>query len=229
VQRQHIGNAYLQIGGHLHAERSLRAALALAERTGNHSLTAETRHWLSWALAGQGALEKAIAMGDHAVQTALALGSPRLEARSRSYLAAALALAGDLERADREARRAAEAAQDVPPVRAHALAVLAQTLLESKLPEDALEHAEEAMRLLESLGGIEEGESLVRVMHAEALAAVGRMDDAKASIARARDRLLDRAQKISDPRMRQSFLTNVAENARTMKRARQWLGGSSPS
>jgi hypothetical protein len=55
------------------------------------------------------------------------------------------------------------------------------------------------------------------------------MDDAKASIARARDRLLDRAHKISDPRMRQSFLSNVAENARTMRRAKQWLGGSSPS
>ena len=222
VQRQHIGNAYLQIGGHLHAERSLRAALGLAERTGNHSLTAETRHWLSWALAGQGALEKAIAMGEQAVQTALALGSPRLEARSRSYLAAALALAGDLDRAELESHLAADASSDVPPVRAHALAVLAQALLLRKKPEPALEHASEAMRILESMGGIEEGESLVRLVHAEALAAVGRMEEARASILRAHERLQERAAKISDGRMRQSFLANVGENARTVKRAKEW-------
>jgi eukaryotic-like serine/threonine-protein kinase len=68
----------------------------------------------------------------------------------------------------------------------------------------------------------------VRLVHAEALQAVGRVDEARASILRAKERLLERAAKISDGRMRQSFLANVAENARTMKRAKEWGTGRDP-
>ena len=117
-----------------------------------------------------------------------------------------------------------EVSGEVPPVHAHALAILAETLLSREQPAEALAPAAEAVRVLESLGGIEEGEALVRLVHAEALAATGKVDEARAGIARARDRLLERAARISDPKMRTSFLHNVAENVRTVARAKEWAG-----
>lgn len=79
------------------------------------------------------------------------------------------------------------------------------------------------MTLLEAQGKIEEGEALIRLVHAEALSATGDGDAARAAIADARDRLLAAAARIDDPALRDSFLHNVPENARTLARARAWL------
>ena len=87
---------------------------------------------------------------------------------------------------------------------------------------EAAAAAREAMELLEELGGIDEGESLVRLVHAEALSASGDFAGARRMIATARERLLERAAKISDPAWRASFLERVPENARTMALARAW-------
>jgi hypothetical protein len=42
-------------------------------------------------------------------------------------------------------------------------------------------------------------------------------------IAAARDRLLQRAAKISRPQLRESFLANVPEHTRTLRLAADWL------
>jgi hypothetical protein len=80
------------------------------------------------------------------------------------------------------------------------------------------------MELLEALGGVEEGESLVRLVFAEAKQATGDAEGARAAIAAARERLLARARRVDDPAFRQSFLRDVAENAHTLRLAREWLG-----
>jgi predicted ATPase len=92
-------------------------------------------------------------------------------------------------------------------------------LLEQGRASEALAAASEAYSLLASLGSIEEGESLVRLLYAEALAAAGRASDFAKAITEARDRLLARATKISDPGWRERFLTSVSENARTLSLA----------
>jgi hypothetical protein len=102
-----------------------------------------------------------------------------------------------------------------------ALAVLAQALLGRAKNDEGLVRAREAMDLLRSLGALEEGEALVRLTFAEALHANGD-PAANAVIAEARESLVNRAARISDVRLRSSFLERVAENAATLARAATW-------
>src|SRR6185437_7676295 len=97
-----------------------------------------------------------------------------------------------------------------------ALAGLAQILLARDVAGGALSAAEEAMRILDELGDIDEGDAFVRLTYAEALDAAGEHGRASAAIAAARDHLLARAARIVDAAWRRSFLEDVAENARTL-------------
>src|SRR5262249_29726606 len=143
-------------------------------------------------------------------------GNPRFEGISRAYLATILVMSGDLTAAERQARAATKALLSMPPQLANALAVLARVLLGQGRAKEALAAAEEASALLASLGTIEEGESLIRLVYAEALAGNGREREFAEAIAVARDRLLARAACISDPHWRERFLTAVPDNAGTL-------------
>jgi hypothetical protein len=83
-----------------------------------------------------------------------------------------------------------------------------------------------AVNALEELGGVEEGESTIRLAHAEALHACGDEAGARQAIGRARGRLVARAAKVTDPAQRERFLA-IPENARTLEWAREW--GVEPS
>jgi hypothetical protein len=65
--------------------------------------------------------------------------------------------------------------------------------------------------------------SRLHLVRAEALHALDRSDDARAAICQARGRILDIAATLEDPELRESYLTNVAANVRTLERAREWL------
>lgn len=106
-----------------------------------------------------------------------------------------------------------------PPLRAGALATLARALLSSGRAASALPIAREAFAQLESLGSLEEGESLVRLVHAEALNASGDEGGFRRAIAAAHEQLLARAAKISDPTWRARFLSSVPDNARIIELA----------
>jgi hypothetical protein len=89
-------------------------------------------------------------------------------------------------------------------------------MLEQDRAAEALPVAREAHAILEELGEIEEGEAMVRVVYAEALRATGARREFEQIARAARDRLLDRADKISDAAWRERFLTAVPDNARTL-------------
>ncbi|MDP3219055.1 MAG: hypothetical protein Q8S73_33460, partial [Deltaproteobacteria bacterium] len=72
-----------------------------------------------------------------------------------------------------------------------------------------------AAGLLEKLGGIEEGEGLIRLMDVETRFATGDAEGAARALAAAADRLYARAERISDAGLRASFLDRVPEHART--------------
>ena len=74
----------------------------------------------------------------------------------------------------------------------------------------------EAHGFLESLGSIEEGEAVVRLVSAEALAANGLHEEFARAIVSARERLLARADRISDVAGRERFLRGIADHARTL-------------
>jgi tetratricopeptide (TPR) repeat protein len=211
------------------ATRELREALATAERMALPSVSAYAKHTLGYALARLGALDEALAIEAEAIEAFSAIGDRRLEGGSRGYLAGILALAGDLDAAEREATTALALLDGVPPVRAFALATRAAARLLRGDVAGALSDAEGAYAVLLELGGIEEGEVLVRLGYAEALQAAGRHEEATAVITEARRRLVEQAAQISDQATRARFLEAVPENARTVALASAWAGAPSPA
>ncbi len=222
VLRRNIGLGYLQLGDNVGAERVFRTLIQESSRMRIGTLHAEIEHWLGVALAGQGQLVEARQVEERSVATAVAHGARWIEGRARACLAPMLLRAGLLAEAEAEARRAVEVTENSPAVQALALGALAEVLLARGLPEQGLIHTRAAMKLLSSVGGIEEGEALVRLLHAEALRATGARDEARVAIGAARERLLERASRVGDPDMRRGMLERVAAHVRTLALAAEW-------
>jgi tetratricopeptide (TPR) repeat protein len=222
AQRVNTMFAKLEVGAYEEVERDMRDAIAGAERLGLAAFAALARCNLGMARRALGALDDARAIEAEAATAFAAQGDRRMEGVSRNNLAIILTDAGDLAGAEREARAAIEILATNGPARAYALATLARVQLERGESAPALATAREAA--LAALGGIEEGESAVMLVHAEALAAAGDRAGALLAIARARTRLGARAQRIADPARRASFLRRVPDNARTLELARAWTG-----
>ncbi len=221
LSRVNQGYALMGVGRYAEAEAVLRAVVAAAEGMGTSYAAAVGKQNLGMAIARQGRHAEGLAMLHESVAVLHAQGDVRMEGASRDYLAIANLLAGDLEGAHREAS-AAVSGLTFSPLRAQALSTLATVEMRLGKLEQALAHTREAMDLLQKLGGLEEGESNVRLAWAEALHASGDLEAARAAIAAARDRLAERATKIGDESMRQSFLEAVPDNARTMALASAW-------
>ncbi len=221
--RSNAGNVLTYLGLFEQAQAELSATLVAAERLGIHATVAIARQSLGAALLQQRRFAEARALEEQTIASFAAQGDHRCEAFSRVYLAVALLEMGEPEHAEAEASRAVALCESAPPVRCLALAVLARVRLARGLPEGALGAAVEAAETLERLGGIEEGDALVRLTFAEALDAAGEPGRAGAAVASARDRLLARAARIADPDQRRTFLTEVPENARTLALAGEWV------
>ncbi len=211
-----VGYTYYLLGEHERAAQQLERALALAERTGTFVLIAFAKHNLGIALARLGRLERAAQIEREAAHAALGQGDVRLETATRVYLARILAESGDLAGAAAEAKDAVATAPAGSPMQAYALATLAAVLPALGRHAEAREHAGAAYRLLGALGNIDDGDAFVRLVFAEVALAHGDRDEARRAIFAARDRLVDRAAKISAPAWRSSFLRRVPENARTL-------------
>jgi tetratricopeptide (TPR) repeat protein/predicted Ser/Thr protein kinase len=217
LQRSNVGFANLEVGDFARAKEALSSALAAATRLGVIHTIAAIKHNLGMALARTGDIDAALAVEREAAVAFAGLGDRRLEGIARIYLATILEVAGDLPKAEEQAAAAALLLAASPPLRAYALATLARARLARRAPELALGPATEAMNILEAAGSIEEGESLVRLSYAEALAATGDRDKARKALDAARARLLERASRVSDPERRRSFLQNIPENQRTLE------------
>ncbi|AUX24016.1 protein kinase [Sorangium cellulosum] len=224
--RNNLGFCYAELGDFEGAEAALRAALSDAERMGLSDARLGVLHNLGPVLAHRGLVEEARRAEEEAIATSQRVGDARMEGAARTYLARILLLSGDLAGAEREARAAVATLYGAPPFRAFAYAVLGRALLDAGQAADALAATTEAFCLLESVGA-ETGESLVRLAHAEALAACGHQREALMAIASARDSLLSRAMKISDPVWRGRFLGNVPDNVATLEVERRWLSAGS--
>ncbi len=221
-QRGKLGYALRELGAHAEAERVLGAALATARQMGLLQVIAVVEHNLGLTLMYLGRVSEARRVEEAAVNTFVAQGDRRLEAAARMYLAMILQRAGDLDAAAKQAQEGFALAPAASPAQVHSGAVLARIRLWQGRAGEALEVARAAMDLLTTLGGIDEGEALLRLTYAEALAACGDRAPAQAAIRAAGARLRARAERISDPELRRSFLAAVPENARTIELERAW-------
>jgi serine/threonine protein kinase/tetratricopeptide (TPR) repeat protein len=217
--RANLGFIFAELGDFESAEEALRAALAGAERMGLAELSSVAMQHLGYVLASRGQLDGARLHEERAIEAFHRAGDRRMEGLSRAYLARISLLAGDLALAEREAATAVEMLAGAPPLRAAASAALARVLLRLGRSAEALPIAREGFATLQALGGLEEGEAKVRLVYAQALLAEGETEAFAEIIAEARERLLERAGKISDPAWRERFLT-VPDNARTLALAR---------
>jgi serine/threonine protein kinase len=224
LQRANIGNGYMQLGAYARAKGLLREALAVGEpmRLG---FIAPVRANLGFVLARLGDVEQALEIETAALEQCIRERYRRFELAARIYLAQILVMRAQPARAEEELQSAVEGAGSAPAIRAYGLAALADFLFEQKRPAEAREAAREAMGILRDLEGVEEGESLIRLVHALALESVGDEKGAAAAIADAKKRLLDRADRINDPRLRRSFLDHIPENARTLAVAARYKTG----
>ena len=221
LQRANIGNGYVQLGAYARAKGLLREAVAVGEPM-KLGFIAPVRANLGFLLARLGDLQQALEIEWAALDQCVREHYRRFELAARIYLAVIYALRDEPERAEAELRTAIEASQSSPPIRAYALATLADLLLSHDRAAEARAAAAEATRILRAQGGVEEGESLIRLVHALALEATGAPDQAEVAITEARRRLLERADRINDARLRRSFLDHIPENARTLAMAQRY-------
>ncbi|WP_437959519.1 protein kinase [Sorangium sp. So ce119] len=226
--RINAGHFCNELGAYADAARQLRAALADTERLGLLFMVAVAKENLGRTLLQLGDLDEARALLDDALRSFVASGDRRMEGGTYVYLAEVFRVAGDLERAEDVARRGCELLADVPPLIPCALGILAGVLLAAGRAAEALEVANRAAELaapiIAAQGHLEEGESQIYLVRAEALEACGAHGEARVAIATARERLLERTARIANPAWRSGFLENVPEHARTLALARAWLG-----
>jgi serine/threonine protein kinase/tetratricopeptide (TPR) repeat protein len=224
VGQVNAANARIQLGAYAEAEQALRSTLQDARRMGLANVAALAKQNLGPALLEQGAVDDAYKLEREAVSDFVLQSNRRQEGRARIYLAAIQLQRGDPNAAEAEAQAALEALATTPPLRAYALAMWAKVLLAKGNAPSSLGVAGAAMEVLASLGGMEEGESLLRLVYAEALHAAGYADAARAAIVSARARLVHRASRMTDPIARAGFCERVPDNARTLALARAWAG-----
>jgi eukaryotic-like serine/threonine-protein kinase len=224
VQRVNVAYASLSVG---ELETSAAAFYAVLQTTislGLDTVTSVGRHNLGYVLALLGRVEEAEHQERLALEAFQAHGDVRMQGTSRTYLALIALMRGDQRTAIAEARAALALAPEVAPSRAIALATLASVLLGQEATRvEAYGHAKESIAMLQTIGGVDEGEGLIRLIYARCLHASGEIDAAKAAIEAASDRLHARALRITPEHLREGFLMRLPDHALTLALAEEWL------
>lgn len=200
-----------RIGAYDDAVVALTTAAEGCRRLGLRSREGWAMLNLGYALVMTGRPTESLGALTKAEALARASRDARLATAARIYRVRALRAERRTPEALGEAARAVTEAESVgsPFMLTIALVAAARTRLEADDPASALELSQRAMELCEKLGGIEEDEAEVYLVHARVLLANGRLDDARRVHARGRERLWDVASKIGDLGWRARFLRDV--------------------
>ncbi len=219
--RANCAYGLLELGVFDEAEGLLRRVEQDARRLGLRHVAANAKQNLGLALMRLGRLDEAATCQRACAAAFATQGDRRMEGASRTYLASTLLARGDLQRAEEVARHGLSLVEDAPPARPPALAVLARIVLRSGRVDDALALSTRAMADLEAHGA-EEGEALVRLVHAEALASAGRREEAEDAIRAACKHLVDVASRIHREDWKATYFRNIEEHAATLALGREW-------
>lgn len=143
---------------------------------------------------------------------------------SRASIAHALLQANDLDGASREAQRSIEEGALYPITLTIALGAVSLIELRRGRAKEALDAAERGLQAHASVPWPSSG-SVLRLARAEALHALGRIDEARAAIGEARERVLRIAATLDGrAELREAFVAAMTANARTIRLAGEWLG-----
>jgi len=216
-----LGDALKSAGAYDEALLILDQGLELVRRLGIAPTEATITSNRSWVLAMLGRTEEAVVEAARALDICTRVGIAFGVVYCRAYLARALLVSGAVGDAERHARIAVEAASSAPNARPFAQTTLAEVLLRSGDAEGALAQVAPALAEAQGPKGMDEGDALAHLVHAEALHALGRQPEATAAIEVARARVEERALRITDPARRMTFL-GVPEHRRTLDLAGRW-------
>ena len=176
---------------------------------------------LAWLQADLGAYDQARFWAERLLAAGVQRRLPLDEGRGHWILAEVLRRTGEHTRADKEIQAALSLLAVVCPLdHPGALATLANLRLAQGKFLDALAAAEAGMAAYRTMGacGLFRG-SLLRLAHADSLAANGRETEARITLADAARALRAKSAKILDAEYREGFLNNVPENHRTLAAA----------
>lgn len=223
AQQHNLADAYMRFGAYKRAVATFREVLETA-RPMDLNIASCAMANLAFALSRQGELKLAEEMALSALAMTTKQGNRRFRAFSAAYLALVRALLGDLD----GARSAIELALKHADARALVFSrgVATGVLLLQDDAAGALSLAEEGMQALEELGGMHQGEAVLRMMHATALRHAGESGRALAAIQEARTQLISRAACINDTTWRELFLSEVPEHRQTLALAAAWLAAA---
>ena len=222
LERANLGFARSELGLYEEAVHVLKEALTSAERLGLAHTAAVATQNLGVALAKLGQHEQGRALLEEALRRFTAQRNARMAGNTRSSSSRVLLAMGDAQGALELALAGVADLELVPPLLPGALACAARARLALGDTERALDEARDAASRVVALGQVDEGEALVRLVLAEALEANGLHDEARTAIGAARERLLARAAKLTEPAWRRSFLERVVENRLTLELAEAW-------
>jgi tetratricopeptide (TPR) repeat protein len=219
LDRTNVGTTLRMLGQYEDSIAVLRCSLDHGQRLGVEHLVKTSVFELALSLGRLGQLDEALEL----VRGPL---PPSLRERTyRGLTSAWLTLLGSrhedtLAELERNVLRTEES--PAGSTLGLALAVRACALLGLGRPHEALDAARTGMDILEAAGAIEDGEALLRLVHAEALHATGDYEGGRQAMAEAYAWLCRQAEQIDNPAWRQSFLDRVAEHRRIAELARVW-------
>lgn len=217
-----LGLAYLALGARENAASILESVLGVAEPMALDFVPA-VKASLGLAFAQIGRPKEGFDMATAAEKMHIP-PNPDVESACWLNLARVRKLQPDPEASYQWAKKAVDASIDLPARRAHASAFYASLLIGRGQQDLALKMATEAFTTLERLGGIEEGEPLIRLVYALALRASGQDAEGRKRIGEARNRLYEMAKRLGEKRWQHAFLSNVPDNALLLAVATQWIG-----
>jgi tetratricopeptide (TPR) repeat protein len=223
-----LGCAAQELGLLEDAATSFERAIEAKTRTGIVQGRAVAEGNLAFTLCLQGRLREARA----AIERALASsGAPGSRGRTvceffSCYIACRQ---GDSATAMRAAQAALDGSRNWSTVHAQASALMARILTSLGQDDRALAHARRASRLIDTSNVQKDGETLVQLILVECLLRTGDLKRARATLARARTSVLERARVIRNPEWRQAFLTRLPENAAILRLAERHLPAVSSS
>ncbi|MBI5503126.1 MAG: protein kinase [Deltaproteobacteria bacterium] len=206
-----LADVHNRVGAYDDAAEALRAAVEDCRRVGNRVREGWALCNLGYSRTMAGAPRDALVTLAEAERVARAVGDPRLRAGVRLYRLRALlalpdpaAMSGEADAALAEAERLG-----APGLLVLTLTVAARGRLACGDGPGALVLSERALGLRDQLGGVEEDEAEIYLTHARALAAVGRIEEARCVQQTGRDRLWAIAGRIADLGWRARFLRDV--------------------
>ena len=216
MNENNLGDCLNRLGAFTEAEAALRKAMETAKRVGNRRALDYARPNLAFAMI---ALRRPLeALGLLEGQPS---GDKRTTAVATKFRAAALMDAGEISKALEHASQAVDAFETISEnaEKAEALTLAADAEIKLGNPRRAIQLSTLAIALRDELGAVQVDEARIFTVHAEALEANGRAEEARAVLARGKARLLEMAGKITDPAWRKRFLEDVPCNRELLERA----------